>query len=292
MHISTVSGTSAMTADYCAGPVHRPSLVVNRRRGHTCAGILLLAIAVIGCSTTNKLTSKTSTRPDDTVIESGSPETQQKPVEDRFERLNRRSYQFNRALDRKLLKPVARGYDRAVPQRLERRIRNFFVNLRAPIDIINNLLQGKFAPGFSDVGRFLLNSTAGLGGLFDPAAKLGLERHQEDFGQTLAVWGVPAGGYLVLPILGSGTLRDWGGFGIDLRSDLIARHNDSNTRNALLLWRLISNRAALLPAERALDASFDEYVFVRDAYLQHRTYEINDGAILDDDYLFLGSDDE
>ena len=209
---------------------------------------------------------------------------------DRLERLNRAVYRFNRGFDRRVLRPVARGYDRVVPPKVEKRFRNFFVNLRAPIDIVNNFLQAKFAPGFADFGRFLFNSTIGLGGFFDPATKVGLERHEEDFGQTLAVWGVPSGGYLMLPFLGAGTVRDWGIWPFERRFDLVQQVEDRGTHNELLLWRYVSDRAALLPAERTLDQSFDEYIFVREAYLQHRRYEITDGEATDD-YLYLDSDE-
>ncbi len=209
---------------------------------------------------------------------------------DRLERVNRGIYRFNRGVDRKLVRPVARAYDRVVPPRMERRFRNFFTNLRAPTDIANNWLQGKFKPGFADLGRFLLNTVAGAG-FFDPAAKLGLERHPEDFGQTLAVWGVPSGGYLVMPFLGSGSVRDWGGWPVDVRTDVLWQLDDTSTRNVMAAWRIVSDRAALLPAERTLEESFDEYALVREAWFQRRRYQIFDEAPpQDEDYLFLDSD--
>ena len=160
-------------------------------------------------------------------------------------------------------------------------MRNFFTNLSAPIDIMNNFLQAKFKPGFSDIGRFLLNTVAGAG-FFDPAGKLGLERHEEDFGQTLAVWGVPSGGPLMLPILGMGTIRDWAGWTVDLQADVLW-YNDSGAAWGLLLWRYTSDRAALLSSETALEGSFDEYALIRKAYLQRRRYQVYDGAPPDDD---------
>ena len=187
------------------------------------------------------------------------------------------------------MRPVARAYDRVVPPRVERRVRNFSTNLRGPTDIANNWLQGKFKPGFADLGRFLLNTVAG-GGFFDPAAKFGLERHPEDFGQTLAVWGVPSGGYFVMPLFGPGTVRDWGA--ARRRGDGPLWHvDDSSTRDTLLCWRLISDRALLLPAERAREESLDEYALVREAYFQRRRYQLFDEAPPEDeDYLFLDSD--
>jgi phospholipid-binding lipoprotein MlaA len=215
----------------------------------------------------------------------------EEPAEfDRFERVNRGVYRFNRGVDRKIVRPLARAYDKVVPAPVERHVRNFFTNMRGPTDIVNNWLQGKFKPGFAGLGRLLLNTIAG-GGFFDPAAKLGLERHPEDFGQTLAVWGVPSGGYFVLPFLGSGTFRDWGAWRLDVRTDLLWQLDDSSTRDPLLGWRVISDRAALLPAERTLEESFDEYALVRDAYWQRRRYQIFDEAPPDDeDYLFLDAE--
>ena len=209
------------------------------------------------------------------------PSVVREDVPDHFERLNRGVYKFNRALDRALVRRVARGYDRVVPAPVDRHMRNFFTNLSAPVDILNSFLQAKFKPGFSDLGRFLLNTVAGAG-FFDPAAKLGLQRHPEDFGQTLAVWGVPSGGPLMLPILGMGTIRDWGGWTLDIRGDVLW-YNDSGNKYGLILWRFISDRAALLPAEGALAGSFDEYAFIRKAYLQRRRYQVYDGAPPEED---------
>lgn len=209
---------------------------------------------------------------------------------DRFERVNRGIYRFNRGVDRNVVRPLARTYDRVVPPRVERRFRNFFTNLRAPVDITNNWLQGKFKPGFAGLGRFLLNTAAG-GGFFDPAAKLGLERHAEDFGQTLAVWGVPPGGYFVMPFLGPGSVRDWGAWPLDVRADVLWQLGDSSERDLAIAWRLLSDRAALLPAERALEESFDEYALVREAYFERRRFQIFDEAPpVDEDYLFLDSE--
>ena len=209
---------------------------------------------------------------------------------DRFERVNRGIYRFNRGVDRNVVRPLARAYDRVIPPRVERRFRNFFANLRAPVDIANNWLQGKFKPGFSGLGRFLLNTAAG-GGFFDPAAKIGLDRHAEDFGQTLAAWGVPSGGYFVMPFLGPGSVRDWGAWPFDARADVLWQLDDAGERNALAAWRVVPDRAALLPAERTLEESFDEYALVRAAYFQRRRFQIFDEAPpTDEDYLFLDSE--
>jgi phospholipid-binding lipoprotein MlaA len=233
--------------------------------------LLLFAVAAQGCATL--------------------PSAAADPAElDRFERVNRGIYRFNRGVDRNVVRPIARAYDRVVPPRVERRFRNFFANLRAPVDITNNWLQGKFKPGFAGLGRFLLNTAAGAG-FFDPAGKLGLERHAEDFGQTLAVWGVPSGGYFVMPFLGPGSVRDWGAWPLDVRADVVWQLDDNGDRNALAAWRIVSDRAALLPAERTLEESFDEYALVRAAYFQRRRFQIFDEAPpADEDYLFLDSE--
>jgi phospholipid-binding lipoprotein MlaA len=209
---------------------------------------------------------------------------------DRFERMNRGIYRFNRGFDRAVARPAARAYDRVVPPVVERRIRHFFTNLRAPSDFTNSWLQGKFKPGFANLGRFLLNTVAG-GGLFDPAAKLGLEGHAEDFGQTLAVWGVPPGGYFVMPFLGPGTVRDWSAWRVDAWTDPLWHVDDTSERNTLLYWRLVSDRAMLLPAERMREQSLDEYALVREAWFQRRRYQLFDEAPpADEDYLLLDSE--
>jgi phospholipid-binding lipoprotein MlaA len=239
---------------------------VNRTRGWLLGGLLSAALLAAGCSAMSGLG-------DDCDA-------------DRFERVNRAVYGFNRGLDRKLVRPLARGYDRIVPGPVDRRFRNFFTNLRAPGDIVNNMLQGKFLPGFSDLGRFLFNSTAGLAGFFDPASKVGLHRHAEDFGQTLAVWGVPQGSYLVLPLIGPSTVRDAVGWAFDTQTDLLVQHSDSSARYTLLAWRAVSDRVGLLIYERQLEQAFDEYVYAREAYLQRRRYDIFDGNPPDEDELW------
>jgi phospholipid-binding lipoprotein MlaA len=183
-------------------------------------------------------------------------------VPDRFERLNRGVYKFNRAVDRRVVRPIARGYDRVMPVPVDRHMRNFFSNLTAPLNVLHNFLQAKFKPGFSDLGRF----------------QLGLEPHPEDFGQTLAVWGVPSGGPLMLPLLGMGTIRDWGGYTLDVHGDVLWYNHSDDPVYGLIAWRLLSDRAALLPAEAALEGSFDEYAFIRRAYMERRRYQVYDGA--------------
>lgn len=197
---------------------------------------------------------------------------------DRFERINMASYKIHNGIDRALIKPVARGYD-ALPDKVHGRVGNFFDNLRGPMDIANNLLQGKFKRGFSGIGRLLVNSTIGLAGLFDPASRMGMPRYAEDFGQTLAVWGFPSGPYLFVPIIGPTTARDFLGKVFDWQIDPVAQNDDTSTRNTLVVGREIERRSGFLSdaAEGSLERSRNEYRFIRSQYEQAREDEIFDG---------------
>jgi len=205
---------------------------------------------------------------------------------DRFVRINRATHKFNAGFDRFIFKPVAKTYDRVLPGVVDRRFRKFFMNLRSPIDIVNNLLQGKPVRALSSVGRFAINSTAGVGGLFDPAERLGLEPHAEDFGQTLGKWGVPTGPYLVLPFLGPSTIRDAFGIVAGWQLHPVSHVEDTGVRNTLVVFGLLVRRVELLPFDRTKEIAFDEYIYVREAYLQQRLYELYDGSPpADDEYL-------
>ena len=207
----------------------------------------------------------------------GQNELEQPEPPDRFEQANRKIYRFNDAVDRAVTRPVAKGYRRIVPTPVKRHVRNFLANLRAPVDVINNLLQGKIRHGFADLGGFLFNSTIGLAGIFDPAGRIGMQRHHEDFGQTLAVWGVAPGPYLVLPFFGPSTLGGTASLGFDAWIDPTASLSDSSIRDKLLGLAIVNTRVQLLAGESAIEDSLDPYVFVREAYLQRRRYEIYDG---------------
>ena len=195
---------------------------------------------------------------------------------DPWEGFNRTMYRFNDALDRAILKPIAKGYQKT-PQEMQQGIGNFFENLTTPNDIINNFTQGKFRRGFSSVGRLLMNTTVGLFGLFDPASRVGMVRYNEDFGQTLAKWGVPSGPYIVLPFLGPSTVRDTAGGFVDRRFDPIFQHEKDRERYLALLIKIIDLRASFLDAEAALEDAYDPYSFIRDAWLQRRIFLIHDG---------------
>lgn len=198
---------------------------------------------------------------------------------DRFERMNRSVYRFNDALDRGVARPVAKAYTRVVPQPLRTGVSNFFENLSYPTTIVNDLLQAKPKPFLRDTARFVVNTTFGLGGLFDPATQMGLPTGDEDLGQTMGRWGIPSGTYLVLPLLGPSSTRDLlGRAGDNLTSDPTLLIDDDATRYGLLALGLVDQRASLLQADSVLQQSFDPYVFMRNAYLQRREYQVRDGA--------------
>jgi phospholipid-binding lipoprotein MlaA len=201
-----------------------------------------------------------------------------KDPRDPFEGFNRASYKFNDALDRAVLKPTAKGYKAIAPQFVETGVSNFFSNLGQTTVIVNDLLQAKFKPALNDTGRFLLNTTVGIGGLFDPASKAGLDRNDEDFGQTLGKWGVPSGPYLMVPFFGPSTVRDGFGSGVDVFTDPVHYVERDAWRYSLQGMNLIDARARRLPLEDTLNQTFDKYGFIRNAYLQQREYQVTDGA--------------
>ena len=196
---------------------------------------------------------------------------------DPFEGFNRASYKFNDALDRAILKPTAKGYKAITPQFVETGVSNFFSNLGQPTVILNDLLQAKFKPALSDTGRFLLNTTVGIGGLFDPASKAGLDKNDEDFGQTLGKWGVHSGPYLMVPFFGPSTVRDGFGSGVDVFSDPLHYVERDAWRYSLDGMNLIDARARRLSLEDTLNQTYDKYGFIRNAYLQQREYQVTDG---------------
>jgi len=198
---------------------------------------------------------------------------------DPLEPLNRAVYGFNDGFDRAIAKPVAEGYRSVVPAIIRAGVSNFFSNLDDIWVAVNNLLQGKVPQAADDFGRVVINSTLGLFGIMDLASDFGLEKHDEDFGQTLGRWGVGSGPYLVLPFIGSSTLRD--GLSrmlVDVNADFVAQTNHVPTRNTLYVVKAINLRAGLLDASRILDeAALDKYSFTRDAYLQRRQSLVFDG---------------
>ncbi|MDP1613909.1 MAG: VacJ family lipoprotein [Sulfuritalea sp.] len=197
---------------------------------------------------------------------------------DPIEGFNRAMFAFNEGLDSAIIKPVATGYDAVLPAPIKTGVTNFFSNIEDLFIGVNNLLQGKVPQAFSDLGRVVINSTVGLLGVIDFASDAGLEKHDEDFGQTFGRWGVGNGAYVVIPVFGSRTVRDTVGLVLDVAADPVANHNPKRTRNIALVLRLVNDRANLLPADKVVDeAALDKYSYMRDAYLQRRRNLIHDG---------------
>ena len=197
---------------------------------------------------------------------------------DPLEPINRVVDKFNDNVDRAIIKPAARGYEKVLPAPARNSVTNFFGNLGEPLIIVNQILQGKGKDGISDTGRFLVNSTIGLFGLFDPATQMGLVKHDEDFGQTFGRWGIGEGWYVVLPILGPSTIRDTVGKVGDYQFDPVAQHEEVRERNALNGLHLVDRRANLLRATAVRDtAALDQYLFTRESYRQLRWNRIYDG---------------
>lgn len=213
--------------------------------------------------------------------------------DDPLESYNRAMYSFNDTLDRAIIKPVAQGYDAVMPDPISQGITNFFSNLNEITVIFNDLLQFKFSQAAHDTGRFLLNSTVGFAGIFDVAGYAGHEKNNEDFGQTLAVWGVNSGPYIVVPLLGSTTFRDGAGWFVDFNiTDPVAYVDHVPTRNQLYGTKLINTRANLLGIKKVIGkAAIDEYAYVRDAHLQRRQNLIYDGNPPEDDDFDVFSDE-
>jgi phospholipid-binding lipoprotein MlaA len=199
---------------------------------------------------------------------------------DPWESVNRRIYAFNDVADRYLLKPVAKGYQWVMPQFMEDGVHRMFVNVGEVSNTLNCLLQAKFVGSGVSLGRLLINSTVGLAGFFDVASKIGLEPREEDFGQTLGYWGVDAGPFIVVPLLGPRTLRDGAGSIADVYTDPVAYIDHTRTRNVTVGTRVLDTRVQLLPAEELITG--DRYIFIRDAYLQRRAFLVNDGVVEDE----------
>ncbi|HEU5136592.1 MAG TPA: VacJ family lipoprotein [Steroidobacteraceae bacterium] len=214
-------------------------------------------------------------------IPSGKPDAR-----DPWERFNRTTFQFNEALDRAIAKPVAKAYVKVTPRVVRTGISNVFNNLDNVPTIINDALQGKFRQAGHDSARFLLNSTLGLGGLFDPASSAGLDANDEDLGQTLGKWGVKSGPYIVLPILGPSSVRDAFSRAADTYMEPVWYLEDDSTRYIIRLGDLLDQRANLLELDAQLERSYDRYAFIRNAWLQRREYQVKDGNI-DDQSLEL-----
>ena len=200
-------------------------------------------------------------------------------TDDPLQNFNRRMFAFNRFADKVAIKPVAKAYVKVTGPKERVLIGNFFANLRTPVTIINEVLQGRPGPALQSTGRFVINTTVGFLGFFDPAAEMKLPAHPTDFGVTLAHWGLPEGPYLVLPFVGPTTLRDVWRLPVDSYFDPMgwySREHDFRWHAQYLpsVAYLVTLRASALPIDPVLDSSYDPYAFMRDAYRQHRLYEI------------------
>jgi len=199
---------------------------------------------------------------------------------DPLEGLNRGIYKFNDTVDKAALRPVAGAYKAVVPSPVRTGVSNFFSNLGDVVTVVNDLLQFKFSQAMDDAGRVAINTTFGIGGVFDWASKDGIQKHNEDFGQTLAAWGWGDSAYLVLPLLGPSTVRDAGGLVVDTAFFDPIYYADPQPRNIMLVTKFIDKRSQYLPGSDLLDeAALDPYVFMRDAYLQRRNNQVHDGNV-------------
>jgi len=203
---------------------------------------------------------------------------------DPLEPINRFTFAVNLKADEWAIKPVAQAYTAVIPKPVRSGVRNVFGNIADLWTSANNLLQGKVREARTDATRVAINSTVGVVGLFDFASDWGYEKHKEDFGQTLGAWGVPAGPYLVLPLLGPSTLRDSvANFGVDVQASPFRYLADPGARNSITAVRLTDSRSRLLDREKALQGiALDQYLFVRDAYLQRRQAQVLDGRSSED----------
>jgi len=235
------------------------------RKLSTLLPLCLLTMLLGGCATT-------ATPPDD------------RHPDDPWEPYNRSIYAFNRTVDRAALRPVARGYDRITPEPVKSGVSNFFRNLRSPIIMANLLVQGRGSELESEFQRFFTNTVYGVGGLFDLASAGGIAKTDADFGQTLAEWGWEDSRYFMLPLLGPSTVRDAVGTGVGAVGDYPTRVALAKGSYGLLGLRIIDTRVALLPLDRELAEAYDEYILVRDGWLQRRDYFITGGETETPDY--------
>ncbi|WP_373887985.1 VacJ family lipoprotein [Massilia sp. CF038] len=220
--------------------------------GMRAAALLAIAVALTGCASLSE--------------------------KDPYEKYNRSMFSFNDAVDRNALKPVATAYKTVLPSFVQTGVNNFFGNLGDIWTGANNFMQGKGERGFSDLTRVMINSTFGLAGLLDIASDAGLQKHNEDFGQTLGYWGMPSGPYVMLPLLGPSTLRDTAALPVDIYADPWGNGMSSRAQNIGTVLRVVDQRAVLLDATNLMEeAALDRYEFIRDGYLQQRQNRIFDG---------------
>src|SRR3982074_2225375 len=210
------------------------------------------------------------------------PEGSKRDPRDHVERFNRSMYKFNTALDHAVLRPVARGYVKVTSRPVPPGVSNFFPNLGYTKPIGNDLFQGQFRDFGSDVGRFAVNTTVGIGGVFDPATRFGLEKHDRDFGQTLGKGGLPPGAYLILPLLGPSDVRDAFGLIPDRFMSIDGQISDPILQASLTVSDKVNGRANLLPFDHIVDSAYDPYGFVRNIWFQKRDHKVLVEGIPDD----------
>ncbi len=233
--------------------------------------ILMLVAGMSACTTVTTVKTKalaTLEKVSETTGIGNNPD-------DPLEGYNRKMFAFNEGLDSVVLKPAAEVYQKITPGFMQTAVGNFFSNAGDLWTAVNNILQGNVADGVNDLMRFAVNSTIGIGGLIDVASAGGMPKHRADFGQTLGVWGVPSGPYVVLPIFGASTLRDTLAMSVDVKGDLLYSRTKVPIRNATSVLRILDKRAEALDATNLIEeAAIDKYVFIRGAYLQRRESQI------------------
>jgi phospholipid-binding lipoprotein MlaA len=236
------------------------------------AALIFMTLGMVGCATL--------------------PEGKHTPG-DPFERMNRSVWVFDNALDHAVLRPVARGYVRYTPSPVRQGISNFVTNLTYSDTVVNDFLQAKFNDGANDVARLVVNTVLGIGGLFDPASHMDLDRHDRDFGQTLGVWGLNRGPFLMLPFLGPSDVRDAFGRAGDAYMEPYPYVHGEPAQYALWgveVLNLVNERSQLLDEDRLIDSAFDSYAFVRNAYLQQREFKVHGSRPETPEQLFPGAD--
>jgi phospholipid-binding lipoprotein MlaA len=244
------------------------------RASHPClasaSAILALACSLVGCASL--------------------PEGSKRDPRDHIERFNRSIYKFNTALDHAILRPVARGYVKVTSRPVRTGVSNFFSNLGYTKTIGNDIFQGQFRDFGSDIARFVVNTTVGIGGVFDPATRCGLEKHDRDFGQTLGKWGLPTGTYLMLPLLGPSDVRDGLGLVPDRFLSIEGQINNLPVEVGVTVGSRIDGRAKLLPFDKTIDTAYDPYALVRNVWFQRRDHKVHGDAGPDDKLPGLGEE--
>ena len=238
---------------------------------NTLIATLVLACSLLGCASL--------------------PQGSTRDPRDHIERFNRSMYKFNTALDHAILRPVARGYVKVTPHPVRTGISNFFSNLGYTKTIGNDAFQGHFLDFGSDIARFVVNTTVGIGGLFDPATRFGLDKHDRDFGQTLGKWGLPTGTYLMLPLLGPSDVRDAFGLIPDRFMSIEGQITDPVIQVSLTVTDKVNGRANLLPFDKVVDTAYDPYALVRNVWFQKRDHKVHGDAVPDDKVPGLDDDE-